>query len=260
MECPADPEIPNPEGPAPEEPTPTEPTPTEPQPGNEGGNTPVPPIIILPPFAEDEEPETNETVDVDNPETPEGTPADTVDVDETQTPEGAPEDAEPTVVAKKVVVKADAFEEDSNIASATLKIMSDDTAIIRKLKAADDEVIIPDTITVDGREYAVSTIAKGSFKGMADVTAITLGVNVTTVRPGAFKGIEALEKVTVKAYTEGMFQKKAFKGVDTKKCVITIEVPSTMKKKARQALAAQVKAELELAGFKGTVKIVRVEK
>ncbi len=204
--------------------------------------------------------EPGETVDVENPETPEGTPADTVDVDETQTPEGAPEDAEPTVVAKKVVVKDDAFEEDSNIASATLKIMSDDTAIIRKISAADSEVVIPETITVGDKEYTVTTIAKGSFKGMADVTEITLGTNITTVRPGAFKGIETLEKVTVKSYTEGMFEKKAFKGVDTKDCVISIEVPSTMKKKARKALAAQVKAELELAGFEGKVKIVRVDK
>ena len=56
--------------------------------------------------------------------------------------------------------------------------------MIKKIEASGKKLVIPGTITVDGTGYAVTTIAKGAFKGESEITEITIGENVTTVKAG----------------------------------------------------------------------------
>ena len=231
-----------------------------PNPAPAPSSDPVPASDPAPTAAPADEKESDETVDVEQTKTPEGAPVETVDVEQTETPEGTP--VEEKTEAPKVIKteKLTEIEGGKSIESATVKCLSDETAVIKKIEASGKKLVIPDTITVDGTEYAVTTIAKGAFKGESEVTQITIGENVTAVKAGAFKGITKLKKVTVESYEEGMFAKKAFSGVDTKNCKLYIEVPSDMSKKERKAVLKQAKAELKAAKFAGTVKIVRVEK
>ena len=114
------------------------------------------------------------------PETPEGAPGETVDIDAVETPEGA---AEVKVIAKKVAVEGKALGESSGIKSLVVNLMSDDTAVIVKLVANGEIVVIPDTIEVDGREYAVTTLKKSAFKDDANkkVTTVVIGKNITKI-------------------------------------------------------------------------------
>ena len=58
-------------------------------------------------------------------------------------------------------------------------------------------ITIPDTITINGVTYKVTSIADNAFKGNKTVTKITVGSNVTTIGKNAFSNCSKLKTVTI---------------------------------------------------------------
>lgn len=110
------------------------------------------------------------------------------------------------------------------VESVTVDTTADGTATIAKVDTKKKNVTVPTTVKVDGVEYAVTSIAKGAFKGLKKNAVIS--INTT-------KSLKVA--------------KKAFKG-NTKK--VTIKVNKKMSKKELK----KFKKALKKAGFQGKVK------
>lgn len=61
------------------------------------------------------------------------------------------------------------------------------------------KVVIPDTITVGGVEYKVTTLSDGAYAGCKDLKTVELGDNVKKIGKGAFKNCTNLKTVTFPA-------------------------------------------------------------
>ena len=59
------------------------------------------------------------------------------------------------------------------------------------------EVVIPDTINVDGVDIPVTTIGSYAFSNNDTITSVTIGNNVTTIGERAFSGCSNLNTVTI---------------------------------------------------------------
>lgn len=92
----------------------------------------------------------------------------------------------------------------------------------KKVKSAS----IPDTVSIGGCTFQVTSIGAGAFKGMKKLKKVTIGKNITTIGANAFAGNKKLKKVTVKAAKLKKVAKNAF--AKTKK--VTIKVPKKQKK------------------------------
>ncbi len=79
-------------------------------------------------------------------------------------------------------------------------------------------VTIPATIKVNGKSVPVTAIAANAFKGMKNLTAVTIGKNVKTIGKNAFNGCKKLKKITIK--TTKLIGKtigaNVFKGINKK--------------------------------------------
>ena len=95
-----------------------------------------------------------------------------------------------------------------------------------------EKVEISDTVTINGVEYKVTSIAKNAFKNNKQVTAVSISKNVTSIGDNAFAGCRALKKVTI---AENMVSigKNAFKGCKKLK-TITIKSGKLTKKSIRK--------------------------
>ncbi len=71
----------------------------------------------------------------------------------------------------------------------------DNTAAVVDGTKASDEVIIPATITVNEKNYSVTSIAKSAFLANANLKAITVGKNVEKIEGGAFTNCWAMTKL-----------------------------------------------------------------
>lgn len=85
-------------------------------------------------------------------------------------------------------------------------------------------VVIPDTVTMDGIVYKVTSIASNAFKGNKILKKITIGKNVTKIGANAFNGCKKLKTITFKTtkLKTNTVGKNAFKGINAK---ATIKVP-----------------------------------
>lgn len=89
------------------------------------------------------------------------------------------------------------------------------------------KVIIPDTVTVNGKNFKVTSVKANAFKGNKKLTSVVIGKNVKSIGKNAFNGCKKLTKVTVKSTVLKSIGKKAFAKGSKK---ITVIVP---KKKAK---------------------------
>lgn len=65
------------------------------------------------------------------------------------------------------------------------------------------KVTIDKTVTIDGKEYAVTAIADNAFSGNTKMTSVSIPDTVTKIGSNAFKGCTKLKKVTIpKSVTE----------------------------------------------------------
>ena len=89
-------------------------------------------------------------------------------------------------------------------------------------------VIIPDTVNLNGKEYKVTDIAKGSFSNYDNLKSVTIGANVKTIGKDAYAGCKNLTTVTVNGSSLVTIEAGAFKNckklktITINKNVITI--------------------------------------
>lgn len=104
-------------------------------------------------------------------------------------------------------------------------------------------VKVPDTVTISGVKYKVTSIKANAFKGKKTLKSVTIGKNVKTIGKKAFYGCKKLTKVTVNSKVLKSVGAKAFANGSKK---ITVTVP---KKKA-----SAYKKLLKKAGISKKVK------
>ena len=94
-------------------------------------------------------------------------------------------------------------------------------------------VTIPDTVTIDGVVYNVTSVAKNAFKGDKKISKVTIGANVTKIGANAFNGCKKLKTITIKSEKLKSIGKNAFKGIKSK---ATIKVPKKKMKAYKKML------------------------
>lgn len=78
------------------------------------------------------------------------------------------------------------------------------------------KVIIPEKITINGKNYKVTTIAKNAFKGKKNLKSVTIGKEVTSIESQAFYNCKSLKEIIFKTKKLTNIGKKAFKGIAKK--------------------------------------------
>ena len=72
------------------------------------------------------------------------------------------------------------------------------TAVIIDAQEASGNLVIPESIAIEGNRYNVNTIGDGAFAGNTRLTSLTLPRSVVSITPGAFAGCsESLERIAV---------------------------------------------------------------
>ena len=59
------------------------------------------------------------------------------------------------------------------------------------------DFVIPSSVTVEGINYKVTSVAASAFTGCSDLTSITIPNSVTTIGKKAFENCTALTSVTI---------------------------------------------------------------
>lgn len=93
-------------------------------------------------------------------------------------------------------------------------------------------VKIPDTVTINGIKYKVTSIEANAFKNNKKITKVIIGKNIKLIGAKAFFGCKKLKKVIVKSKVLSKVGKKAFYRKGGKK--LTIKVPRAKKKKYKK--------------------------
>ena len=107
-------------------------------------------------------------------------------------------------------------------------------------------ITVPNTVTIDGVTYKVTSIAKNAFKNNKKLKKIIIGSNIKTIDVNAFSGCKNLKSITIKSKNVKTIGKNAFKGI---KSNAKIKVPASKVKKYKKLLEGK--------GLKKTVKICK---
>ena len=108
------------------------------------------------------------------------------------------------------------------------------------------DISIPDTVTISGITYKVTSVAKNAFKSNKNIKKITIGKNVAKINAGAFNGCKNLSVINIKSKKLSSVGKNAFKGIKAK---AKIKVPSSRLSKYKKLFSGK--------GQKSTVKITK---
>lgn len=95
------------------------------------------------------------------------------------------------------------------------------------------DVTVPATVTVDGREYAVTAVGESAFRNCVDLTAVTLPQSVTRIADMAFLNCVNLQSVAIPSSVTSIGQ-QSFAS-----CLVLqhITIPASVKKVASRAFA-----------------------
>ena len=118
------------------------------------------------------------------------------------------------------------------------------------------DVVIPDTISINGVDYKVTTIVKNAFKGNKTLQSIVIGKEVTTIEEQAFYNCKSLKKITFKTKKLTAVGKKAFKGVPKKAKYST---PSGKGSLYKSMVSSSVKGTVKVSS-KGLYQITNTKK
>lgn len=64
-------------------------------------------------------------------------------------------------------------------------------------KSYTGSVVIPQTVTHDGKNYSVTSIGSNAFEGCYRLTSVTIPNSVTSIGSGAFSGCSVLTSITI---------------------------------------------------------------
>lgn len=78
------------------------------------------------------------------------------------------------------------------------------------------KVTVPDTVTVDGVKYKVTSVAKNAFANNKNITKVTVGKHVTSIGKNAFKNCKKLKRVDIRSTSIRKVGKGALKGTSPK--------------------------------------------
>ena len=121
---------------------------------------------------------------------------------------------------------------------------SKQTVAVSKALKDSKTIKVPNTVTIKGKSYKVTEIAKGAFKNSKKLETATIGKNVTKIGANAFSGSKKLKKVTINSTALTTIDKQAFK--NCKKLATVKIVSKKLKTVAKQS-------------FKGTAKKIKVD-
>lgn len=122
----------------------------------------------------------------------------------------------------------------------------ENTVEFTAMQKSETNVIIPNTVKIDGIIYKVTSIAKNAFKNNKNLKKITIGGNITKINANAFRGCANLKIIKVKSKKLKSVGKNAFKGISPK---AKIKVPSNCLEKYKKMLTKK--------GQKSSVKITK---
>ena len=90
-------------------------------------------------------------------------------------------------------------------------------------------ITVPNTVSVRGITYKITSIGANTFKNCKKLTTVTIGTNVRTIKAKAFNNCPKLKKVTIKtvSLSKKTASKKSFNKVNKK---MVIKVPKKAKK------------------------------
>ena len=111
-----------------------------------------------------------------------------------------------------------------NTTNATFRVTSTKSKTVEYTVAGNKSsvVVVPQTVTVNGEAYKVTSIASNAFKNDKTITSVTIGSNVKTIGDSAFKNCTNLTKVVIgKNVTK--ISANAFYGC---KKLTTVSIPS----------------------------------
>ena len=120
------------------------------------------------------------------------------------------------------------------------------TVELAKISKSASSVTVPDSITVDGVAYKVTSVSKNAFKNNKKLKKVTIGKNITKINANTFYGCKNLKTITIKSTSLKSVGKNAFKGINAK---AKIKVPKSKLGYYKKLFAKK--------GLKSTVKIVR---
>lgn len=120
------------------------------------------------------------------------------------------------------------------------------TVELAKISKSASSVTVPDTVTVNGVTYKVTSVSKNAFKNNKKLKKVTVGKNITKINTNTFYGCKNLKTITIKSTNLKYVGKNAFKGINAK---AKIKVPKNKLGYYKKLFAKK--------GQKGTVKIVK---
>lgn len=121
---------------------------------------------------------------------------------------------------------------------AVYKVNGNKTVEYNKANKKAKNVTIPSTVTLNGTNYQVTSIAAKSFANNKNLKKVVIPATVKNIGKQAFSGCKNLKNITIKTtyLTKKSVGAKAFKGIHAK---ATIKVPKKQKKAYQKFLKAK---------------------
>lgn len=205
----------------------------EKQPGEEMPGTPSPvPPVTEPPAEQTPEPDTPPQGEPSVPTPP--VPGVFVPL---QTEQPAPPQSIPGQTGKQTgkKVPAEGTTLLDQAGGVRYQVTGAQTVCYRKQLKASAVVMVPETVTIDGRTYLVTGIAAKAFKGSRKIKKVVIGSQVTTIGKQAFYGCRNLKSIVIrtKKLTKKTVGSKAFADIHKK---AVVRVPKKKLKLYRRVL------------------------
>ena len=148
--------------------------------------------------------------------------------------------------------------------NVTCVIMDDGCAIVKGVENDCEEIVIPNTISVDGTDYTVTAIDNNAFKDNTVLTTVTIPETVSAIGDGAFAGCSSLSAIYAYATEPALLATAAsktratassvFEGVDKESCVLYVPKGCVEKYRAAEGWGEFVHiVEMEGTGINGLI-------
>lgn len=134
----------------------------------------------------------------------------------------------------------------NNTYKITRSAAKNGTIELAKVKKSANSITIPDTVTVNGVTYKVTSVAKNVFKNNKKLKKVTIGKNISKINANTFSGCKNLKTITIKSTNLNSIGKNAFRGINPK---AKIKVPRSKLVKYKNLFKGK--------GQKKTVKIIK---